>query len=274
MIRTMRNGIKLCLLLFLSVQFSNCKNYTFLSRGAVLINDNSYYFNDSLKFMIELPGDFYGYNKVKNSGIKTDHFYKGDKKVLRELAYNPDNTSVLFCGKPDLSPFYNIIAVVRTKSTSSTKMSDSLRKQKIKNKEIAVGVIPFKNYEIHLIYHDTIGTECPYCDIEKITADNKIRLSELASSQVAYNDFDKCTSSNMAKEVALPHPQIPPPKKHFYILQIYKNNQADSTQELSQFNLIQDITPMPKVRLCPGSFQVKFTDETNKTVLDTTITVR
>ena len=257
-------------LIFATLMISTgCTHFNFAPRSAYL-NDNSLYFNDSLKLSIQLPGDFILYSHQNKNGIRLKSLCKEDKNILNILGLTPNNSIILFTGAPDVPPFYNLIGVVQDYKDSS--ITHTVSKQKIDDIDIGTGIIPFGKKMVKLIYYNKPDKECPYCDIDWITTSNRERISAQIIDSGYYNDLNNCAATGSAYNYTNP-PAYRQKKK--FILEAYTIDQAESSKKLYSYCLLDGRRgDSVTFKLCAGNYLFKLRNLDNKTLADSSVVIK
>jgi hypothetical protein len=259
------------IILFVLV-YASCAHYNFIPKSAYL-NDNSLYFNDSLKLSIQLPGDFILYSPKNKNGIRLKRLCKRDKKVLKMLGLNTDNSTILFAGAPNIPPFYNLICVLQ--DSKNDNISSTVSKQKIDGFDIATGTIQYNGKLVKLIYYNKPDIECPYCDIDSIIMTNSKRINMQTIKGSYYNEPNNCNYASGAKAYSYHFPTTFNWKKNRSILEVYTVDQADSSKKLYGYRLLdKHASDSVTLKLCPGDYLIKLRSPKNKTLFDTSVMIK
>ena len=264
--------LKYCLIIICMLTYESCMRYSFAPKSAYL-NDNSLYFNDSLKLSIQLPGDFILYSPKNKNGIRLKRLCKEDRNILKVLGLTPNNSTILFAGAPDVPPFYNLICVMHYAGDNS--IVQPVSKQKIDGIDIGIGTIRYNGKFIKLIYYNKPDKECHYCDIDSITMTNIRRINTQMIKGCYYNDLGNCGSEDSAKYYSYKVPVTVNWKKNRSILEVYTVDEADSSKKLYSYRLLDKQTDdSVALKLCPGNYLIKVRNLKNKTLFDNRVIIK
>lgn len=247
--------------------YSSCSRYVFEPRGTYVSGKRSIYYNDSLKLCLDIFGDYTKYNRKTNKGIRFDALYPGDKKILHKLHVPHDDTRILFSTIPIISPFHNIITLLRDSGAVDLKhyrhkiYLDTLQfyydTLHIKKLEIEETLIPYRDKYIEFVYYNTRINDCPYCDIEDLTIKNRYRILRGNESDIS-SDQSPCLDSGNSKILPVEIPAGQLLKNKSGLLVAYRLKRNSDEKELETFKILSPRVNETDLSVCPGDYNIKY----------------
>jgi hypothetical protein len=260
------NGIKIYfIILSIALLSSSCTKYLFERNGTYISGNSDIYYNDSLRLCLNIYGDYQKYDPTIKKGIKFDVLYPHDSKIMRKLRLHKANTRVLFSTIPIISPYFNLIAVIRDSADVNLKhyqhkiYLDTLqfyyKTQEVKKMELEETLIPYKNYYIEFIYYNSNINECHFCDIEELTIKNRYRI--LKGHAFDYHDnLSQCETAK--NSISIPQEKVL--KSQPGLLIAYKVDTILKTRQLETFQLLKSGQNQTEINICPGNYVIRYMD--------------
>ena len=262
------NYVKIYLVLFAGVLlFNSCSSYKFQKDGTFINGNTALYYNDSLKLCLDIFGDYEKYDPKIKKGIKLDALYPNDSKVMRQLRLNKANTKVLFSTIPIISPYFNLIAVMRDSADVNLKhyqhkiYLDTLqfyyKIQEDKRTELEEALIPYQNHYIEFIYYNSKLNECHFCDIEELIIKNHYRILK-GHAFDCNDDLSQCITPKNSIPILIPQEKVLQGQPGLLIA--YKVDTTSKTKQLETFQILKSGQNQTELNICPGDFVIKYMD--------------
>lgn len=252
--------IYLCSIIFL---LCSCKSYPFRENGFVVDGDGVYH-NPGKYVGIGLFGDFVNYDSEKRHGIRFDKLYPHDKKILNALGYRKKDVEILFSGKPNQPPYYQLIGVAPKDGLLDTASSIlqytptgnyHYRKMEMGKNTVLEAIISSGMSNYALIYYVSKGEST--ADFEQLLVKN-VRLPNKQHEFFTSKTEVDCTL-DMQKNVEIEIPQAYIDRNIYTLTKVLKMERYG--ESLAVYTLNQkDADPQVIFKLCPGNYRVIYSD--------------
>ena len=276
------------LLAFLSILFLlSCSSHKF-AKESVFVSDVDEYFNPALKLNVWTYMNFYPYQEGTKTGVRLNEFYDTDLDILKKIGLKSRGANVLFSAIPNTVPYYNLLALLHTKSlpkTESFEKKEVGKGQYYLQKDYELGrldvrhvLIPFEQGKkmLSLVYY--ISSEqhlsCKFCKLDYLAKINTINLQD--STQRQYRNSwviaDNISEKAVDTEIVIPI-EIKDAKGKMY-LKLFAEYETESG--INYFHILESKQKEEKIkiRLLPNRYFLEYQDEKFKTVYRDTIQVK
>src|SRR5690606_14943330 len=240
-----------------------CKSYPFRENGFIVDGDGVYH-NPGKYVGIGLFGDFVNYNADECYGVKFDKLYPRDKKVLKALGYRKADVEILFSGKPNQPPYYQLIGV-GTKDNLLDTTSSILqytptgkyhyRKMDVGKYTVLEAIITSGMWNYALVYY--VPKRESTVDFEHLLEKN-VRMPNRPNFFFASRTEVDC-GVDVQRNVDIKVP------KAYVKLNIYSLTKIIKKEAYVEFLAVytlneKNVDPQVVFKLCPGSYRVIYSD--------------
>lgn len=253
----------ICLFCFFLLLCS-CRSYQFVPNG-FLVDGDEFYHNADKKISIELFGDFKNYSGTTKRGLRQDRLYSGDRKILKALGYGPNDVDVLFSGKPDVDPYYQVMAVAAKKGLldSSAFIRQYLpsgtyfyRKTALRGQTVLEAIIPSAEGNYSLIY--VASKEGFTQDFEHLLANN-VRKPHRGALYFLPDRTTIGCDTREAVHVDLKIPEREVIRGRYTLTKVLKKERPGESLAIFTLNG-EEVDPHVVFKLCPGKYRLIYSD--------------
>ena len=265
--------LKLTTTLVVAAMMCSCSTKYFFAPSGTLIPANDYfYFNDSLKFALAIPGDFAFFTYKAGKGLRVKSLYKNDKKVLKKARIAASQTEILFSAEPIIEPDYHLIALLidtakfAVTTFDARKDHDTMRYyvkevhlQGLDRYEVKETVVPYKNKYLLFIYYGLKTSACPFCDVDYITRDVSRRLQQEKTMNFA-GSKSECDTAKNAGILSIDVPGKFLQKDKPGLILVNKVDQTDKSRHFETFGILEVGMGHIDLNVCAGNYLIKYVD--------------